>query len=158
MKFALNGALTLGTLDGANVEIREEVGPDNFFLFGLRADEVKRRREAGYDPRGAIAASPRLEEALALNESGFFSLGEPGRFRPVLESLRHGDPYMVCADFDGYVAAEALAAETYREPLEWARRAIFNIAGASRFSADETIRQYAADIWGLQPVAVDLEP
>ena len=157
MKFALNGALTLGTLDGANVEIREEVGPDNFFLFGLNADEVVHLRAAGYDPRSYIERSPALAEALALIESGFFSFGEPERFQPILDSLRTLDPYLVCADFDAYVATEARAAELYRDPIAWSRRALYNIAGASRFSSDETIRQYAADIWGLQPVAVELK-
>ena len=93
---------------------------------------------------------------LALIESGFFSFGEPDRFRPILDSLRYHDPYMVCADFDDYVATEARAAEAYRDPLDWSRRALLNIAGASRFSSDETIRQYASEIWGLQPVAVEL--
>jgi starch phosphorylase len=157
MKFAMNGALTLGTLDGANVEIREEVGEDNFFLFGLRADDVLARRRAGYDPQAAIAASPRLQEALELIESGFFSFGEPDRFRPVVDSLRYGDPYMVCADFDDYIATETRVAAAYHDPVEWARRALLNIAGASRFSADETIRQYASEIWGLNPVPVDLD-
>jgi len=157
MKFALNGALTLGTLDGANVEIREEVGPDNFFLFGLDADEVVHLRASGYDPRAYIERSPALGEALALIESGFFSFGEPERFEPILDSLRTYDPYLVCADFDAYVATEARAAELYRDPIEWSRRALYNIAGASRFSSDETIRQYAAEIWGLQPVSVELK-
>jgi len=157
MKFALNGALTVGTLDGANVEIREEVGPDNFFQFGLDADGVTGLRRAGYDPRVSIARSPDLAEVLDLVESGFFSLGEPERFRPIVDGLRHHDPYLVCADFDSYVAADALAADVYRDPLDWSRMALLNIAGASRFSADETIRQYAADIWTLQPVPVDLQ-
>jgi glycogen phosphorylase len=156
MKFALNGSLTIGTLDGANVEIREEVGHENFFLFGLKADEVVRTRQAGYDPAKAIAASPRLADVLSLIESGFFSFGEPERFRPILDGLRYNDPYMVCADFEDFVATEARAAEVYRDPLDWSRRAVFNIAGASRFSSDETIRQYASEIWGLQPVAVEL--
>ncbi len=156
MKFALNGSLTIGTLDGANVEIREEVGHENFFLFGLKADEVVRTRQAGYDPAKAIAASPRLADVLSLIESGFFSFGEPDRFRRILDGLRYNDPYMVCADFEDFVATEARAAEVYRDPLDWSRRAVFNIAGASRFSSDETIRQYASEIWGLQPVAVEL--
>jgi starch phosphorylase len=156
MKFALNGALTLGTLDGANVEIRDEVGAENFFLFGLHADEVVSLRARGYDPRQYIERSPALAEALALIESGFFSFGEKDRFRAVVDNLRDHDPYMVCADFDDYVATEASAAELYRDPIEWSRRAIHNIAGASRFSSDETIRQYATEIWGLQPVPVDL--
>ena len=93
---------------------------------------------------------------LSLIESGFFSFGEPERFRRILDQLRYSDPYMVCADFEDYVATEARAAEVYRDPLDWSRRAVFNIAGASRFSSDETIRQYASEIWGLQPVAVEL--
>jgi starch phosphorylase len=156
MKFALNGALTIGTLDGANVEIREAVGPENFFLFGLNAEEVVERRRAGYDPAVAIDASPDLAEVLALIESGFFSFGEPARFQPILDSLRRQDPYLVCADFDAFVAAEAAAAEAFRDPMDWARRALLNVAGAGRFSADETIRQYASEIWGIHPVTVDL--
>jgi starch phosphorylase len=155
MKFALNGALTIGTLDGANVEIRDEVGHENFFLFGLRTDDVARVRREGYDPRRAIEGSADLGEVLALIESGFFSFGEPDRFRPILDSLRHHDPYMVCADFDDYAATLDRAAEVFRDPVEWSRRALLNIAGASRFSSDETIRQYAAEIWNLQPVSVD---
>jgi len=157
MKFALNGALTLGTLDGANVEIRDEVGPDNFFLFGLNVDQVVSLRNQGYDPRPYIDRSPALTEALALIESGFFSFGEPERFQPILEGLRTWDPYMICADFDDYVATEAKAAALFRDPIAWSRKALFNIAGASRFSSDETIRQYASEIWGLQPVPVDLK-
>jgi starch phosphorylase len=156
MKFALNGALTIGTLDGANVEIREEVGAENFFLFGLRTEEVVRLRCEGYDPGAFIAKSPALGEVLDLIGSGFFSFGEPDRFRPITDGLRHGDPYMICADFDDYVATEARAAEVFKDPREWSRRALFNVAGASRFSSDETIRQYASEIWGLSPVAVDL--
>jgi starch phosphorylase len=158
MKLALNGALTIGTLDGANVELREAVGPDNFFLFGLEADEVARARAEGYHPGAFIERSPALREALVLIDSGFFSFGDPWRYREAVSSLRHVDRYLVCADFDAYVAAEARAADVYRDQIEWNRRALFNISGASRFSADDTIRQYAAEIWGLHPVAVDLGP
>jgi starch phosphorylase len=156
MKFALNGALTIGTLDGANVELREAVGPDNFFLFGLHAEEVARVKREGYNPAAVLANNRELRDVLALIESGFFSFGEPDRFRAVVESLRREDRYLVCADFDSYVAAEAQAAEIYRAPLEWSRRAVLNIAGASRFSADDTIRQYADEIWGVQPVPADV--
>ena len=114
-------------------------------------------RDQGYDPRPYIERSPALTEALALIESGFFSFGEPERFQPILEGLRTWDPYMICADFDDYVATEAKAAALFRDPIAWSRKALFNIAGASRFSSDETIRQYATDIWGLQPVPVDLK-
>jgi starch phosphorylase len=152
MKLALNGALTIGTLDGANVEIRDAVGHENFFLFGLTTDQVQARRAAGYDPAAEIARSPALEEALGLIASGFFSLGDRDRYRPVVDNLRYDDPFMVCADFDAYLAAEARAADAYRDPTDWSRRVLHNIAGASRFSSDETIRQYAAEIWGLRPV------
>jgi starch phosphorylase len=156
MKFALNGALTLGTLDGANVELRQSVGAENFFLFGLDAEGVARTRREGYDPSAVINHSPDLAEALALVESGFFSFGEPGRYRGVVDALRHEDRYLVCADFDAYVAAEARAADAYRDQVDWSRRALLNISGASRFSADDTVRQYASEIWGLHPVSVDL--
>ena len=155
MKFAMNGALTLGTLDGANIEIRDAVGHDNFFLFGLTADEVVSTRNAGYNPRGYIARNPVLSEAIELIESGFFSLGERDRYRPIFEGLRGHDPYMVCADFEGYLTKEAEAADLYRDAREWSRRALFNIAGSSRFSSDATIRLYASEIWGLAPVKTD---
>jgi len=156
MKFALNGALTIGTLDGANVEIREAVGADNFFLFGLRADEVAALRSRGYTPASFIARSPALAEALALIESGFFSLGEPTRYGAVLESLRQHDPYMICADFEGYAACEARAAEAYRDRRGWSQSVVHNIAGTSRFSSDNTVRQYANEVWGIEPLSVDV--
>jgi starch phosphorylase len=156
MKFALNGALTIGTLDGANVEIRDAVGHENFFLFGLNTDEVVAKRRAGYDPRAAVAASPALQQALELLGSGFFSLGDRHRYRPIIDNLLNWDPYMVCADFDAYVAAEARAAAAYQDPRRWSQRALANIIGASRFSSDNTIRQYATEIWGIAPVKTDL--
>ncbi|MES1171845.1 MAG: glycogen/starch/alpha-glucan phosphorylase [Bacteroidota bacterium] len=155
MKLALNGALTIGTLDGANVEIRDEVGHENFFLFGLRTDDVDAVRAGGYDPAPYIARSPALSQALDLIESGFFSLGDPERFAPIVDKLRHEDPYMVCVDFDDYVATEERAARAFEDKVAWARMALFNIAGASRFSSDATIRQYASEIWNLAPVPVD---
>jgi starch phosphorylase len=157
MKLAMNGALTIGTLDGANVEIRDEVGPENFFLFGLRTPEVEAVRADGYAPGEFIARSPALGQALALIESGFFSLGDPTRFAPIVEKLRAHDPYMVCADFDGYVATEERAALAYEDKMAWSRMALHNIAGASRFSSDATIRQYASEIWNVSSVPVDLD-
>jgi starch phosphorylase len=156
MKLALNGALTLGTLDGANVEIRDEVGPENFFLFGLDTDQVAALWARGYHPQDYIAGSPALQEALGLLESGFFSYGERERFRPILDNLRYHDPYMICADFDAYMKCEEEAAQLYRDKRAWARRAVFNIAGGSRFSSDHTIRQYADEIWAIEPIKVDL--
>jgi starch phosphorylase len=138
------------------VELRGAVGAENFLLFGLEAEEARRLRRDGYDPRVHVERSPGLRGALDLIASGFFSLGERERFRPIVDSLLHEDRYFVCADFDGYVAAEARAGDLYRDPLDWSRRALLNIAGASRFSADDTVRAYATDIWGIHPVAVDL--
>ncbi|HWO11491.1 MAG TPA: glycogen/starch/alpha-glucan phosphorylase, partial [Polyangiaceae bacterium] len=156
MKFAMNGALTIGTLDGANVEIRDEVGPENFFLFGMDVSEVERVRATGYQPQRFIDASPRLAEAVELLASGFFSLGDPGRFAAVVHSLRHDDPFMVCADFDAYHQAHEEAAAVYQDRRAWTRRALFNIAGSARFSSDETIRAYSRDIWRLEPTPVDM--
>jgi starch phosphorylase len=157
MKLALNGALTLGTLDGANIELRDAVGEDDFFLFGLRAEEVADLQRSGYDPNAYVERSRELQAVLSLVESGFFSLGEPDRYRPILDGLRGSDPYLVCADFDAYVAAEERAAHAFRDPLDWSRRALRNVAGASRFSADDTIRAYASEIWGLVPTPVDAD-
>ena len=156
MKFALYGALTLGTLDGANIEIRDAVGHDNFFLFGMDTRQVAALWAAGYDPRVFIERSPVLAEALELIASGFFSLGERDRFKPIVNSLRDHDGFMVCADFDSYVACEAHAGTVYRQPRDWSRRAALNIAGASQFSSDNTIRQYAEEIWNITPRKTDL--
>ena len=156
MKFALNGALTIGTLDGANVEIRDAVGPENFFLFGLTTPEVTALRQTGYDPTPYIAASPALAEAIELIGSGFFSLGDNNRYKAIVDNLKTIDHYMLCADFEAYVAAEALAARSYRDQRDWSRRSLFNIVGASAFSSDNTIRQYAQEIWGIGPVKTDL--
>jgi len=146
----------VGTLDGANVEIRREVGPENFFLFGLDTAEVSALRSSGYHPGGYIGKSPALEEAIGLVESGFFSYGERDRFRAIVDNVRHDDPYMICADFDAYRACKQHAADVYCDRRAWARRAVFNIAGASRFSSDHTVRQYATAIWGIEPVKVDV--
>ncbi len=157
MKFALNGALTIGTLDGANVEIRDEVGPENFFLFGMTTPEVAALRQAGYSPTPYINANPMLAEAIDLIGSGFFSLGDKDRYKAIVDTLRGLDHYMVCADFEAYVAAEALAAQCYRDQRDWSRRSLFNIVGGSRFSSDNTIRQYADEIWNIVPVKTDLQ-
>jgi starch phosphorylase len=156
MKFALNGALTVGTLDGANVEIRDAVGPENFFLFGLTTPEVAAQWAAGYDPRTFIARSAPLAEALDLIAGGFFSLGEIDRFKPIVNSLRHHDPFLVCADFDAYVAAMAYAAQRFGDARAWSRSALHNIVGAARFSSDATVQRYADEIWHIQPQKTDL--
>jgi starch phosphorylase len=158
MKLALNGALTVGTLDGANVELREAAGAENFFLFGLTVEDVRALRRNGYDPAQYIAKSPELRRTLELLDSDFFCLGDPKRYAFVAELLRREDHYMICADFDAYVGAMREADRVYRSPREWARRALFNIVGASAFSSDATIRAYAREIWGIGPVKAELVP
>jgi glycogen phosphorylase len=156
MKFALNGAPTLGTLDGANVEIRDRVGHDDFFLFGMTVDEVHALGRSGYRPEEFIAKSPELARVIELLRSGFFSLGDLSRYASVVEYLTRWDPYMICADFDAYMAEEARAAELYRDPRAYARCGLMNVAGAGAFSSDATISQYAKEIWDIGPVTADL--
>jgi starch phosphorylase len=147
MKFALNGAVTIGTLDGANVEIRDRVGPDNILVFGLTAEEVLRRRREGSGSEAAIAASPRLARALQLLERGGLSPDDPGRFRPIVEDLRRSDHFLVCSDFDAYAEAQQDAARLFADPGAWWRCAALNTARTGWFSSDRTIRDYAREIW-----------
>jgi starch phosphorylase len=154
MKFALNGALTIGTLDGANIEIREEVGAENIFIFGMNAEEVERERAAGYDPRREIEASARLRAVLERVASGAFSPGDRGRFLPVVESLRTRDPFLVCKDFEAYLACQDRVDQAWRDGETWARMSILNTAGMGKFSADRTAFNYAREIWGILPTPI----
>jgi starch phosphorylase len=157
MKFALNGALTIGTLDGANVEIREEVGPDNIFIFGLTADQVEARRKAGYDPGAVYRGNEELRTALDQIRENHFSPDARGLFQPVVDSLlRHGDYYLVLADYAAYVECQEKVSRAYQDAGEWSRISILNTAGSGRFSSDRTIREYADEIWGARPVPVTL--
>lgn len=156
MKFTMNGALTVGTLDGANIEIRDAVGADNFFLFGLDAEEVRQRKHEGYVSAHAIEASDRLRGALDLIGSGFFSPDDPNRFGPVLNDLWTHDQYLVCADFDSYAECHDRVEAAYRDPKTWATMVAANLANAGRFSSDRTIGQYAREIWNTEPVDVEL--
>jgi len=149
MKFALNGALTIGTLDGANVEIRERVGDDNIFIFGLKANEVAERRSGGYQPRAVIEGSPELSQALSAISSGVFSPGDPDRYRDLVSGLYDSDWFMVAADFDAYAAAQRTVDDVWRDPHDWNARAIRNVARVGWFSSDRTIREYAKDIWNV---------
>jgi starch phosphorylase len=149
MKFALNGALTIGTLDGANVEIKEHVGDDNIFIFGLTTQEVAERRSNGYQPRAVIEGSPELSQALAAISSGVFSPGDPARFRDLTDGLYNSDWFMVAADFDAYAAAQRDVDAVWRDSADWQRRAIRNVARVGWFSSDRTIREYAKDIWNV---------
>ena len=151
MKFAMNGALTVGTLDGANVEIREAVGPDNIFIFGKTAEEVARQREVGWSPGEAIAADPRLARVLEQIETGVFSPGDPERFRPILDALRGRDWFLVTADFSAYAEAQAEVAREWADRETWMRKAVINASGMGRFSSDRTILGYAREIWEAEP-------
>ncbi len=151
MKFAMNGALTVGTLDGANIEIRELVGPEHFFLFGLTAEEVVAKHKAGYRGRQAYEANAAVKEVLDLVSSGFFSPEDRHLFKPLVDSLLEEDRYLVLADFDAYAKAQADVARTYAEPKKWWRSSIINVARMGFFSSDRTIREYAKDIWGIAP-------
>jgi starch phosphorylase len=159
MKFSLNGALTIGTLDGANVEIREEVGADNFFLFGLTAEEVAARKRAGYDPRQICMLDPRISQVLDLIGNGGLSPDEPQAFAPIVRALlEDGDPYMVLADFDSYAACQDRVSEEYKDQMEWTRKSILNVAHMGRFSSDRTVREYAQEIWGAKSVPSESVP
>ncbi|MFO1209881.1 MAG: glycogen/starch/alpha-glucan phosphorylase [Amaricoccus sp.] len=149
MKFALNGALTIGTLDGANVEIRELVGPENIIIFGLTDTEVAERRAGGHDPRAVIEGSPELSQALSSISSGVFSPEDPGRYSGLIGGLYDHDYFMVATDFDAYTAAQRRVDELWSDPSTWWRKAILNTARMGWFSSDRTIRQYAGDIWGI---------
>ncbi len=156
MKFALNGALTVGTLDGANVEIREEVGPENFFLFGLTVEQVAALKKRGYDPWEWYRNDRRLKGVLDAIAAGVFSPQEPTLFRPIVDSLLNGgDPYLVLADFAAYLAVQEEVEKAYLDEDRWTRMAILNVARAGRFSSDRTIREYAEEIWGITPVPVE---
>ncbi len=152
MKFAMNGAPTIGTLDGANVEIRERVGADNFFLFGMTADEVVARRQRGGHAAQALAHSPRLAETLDQVASGVFSDGDTGRYRALVDNLRHHDFFVVCSDFDAYWDAQRRVDAAYRDRNAWMKMAALNTARSGWFSSDRTIRGYMAEVWGAKPL------
>ncbi|MFH1122657.1 MAG: glycogen/starch/alpha-glucan phosphorylase [Pseudomonadota bacterium] len=154
MKFALNGALIIGTLDGANVEIMEEVGEENIFMFGLTADEVKEKLSKGYQPRDYYGSDSELRAALDMIASGFFSPGERDLFRPVLDGLfAYNDPFMVLADYRSYMDCQGLVDEGYLDTEGWTRRSILNTAGMGKFSSDRTVLEYARDIWNVKPLS-----
>ena len=153
MKLALNGALTIGTLDGANVEMKDQVGDDNIFIFGMTADEVAARRAAGYHPREVYEADPELARSLDMIAGGYFSADALDRYRPIVDALTtQGDHFMLLADYASYVACQARVDALYRDRDEWARRAILNVAGMGRFSSDRAILEYADRIWNVTPV------
>ena len=154
MKLALNGALTIGTLDGANIEICNEVGEDNIFIFGLTTEEVSRVKAGGYQPWDYYHANGELREVLDMIGSGFFSADEADRFKPVVDTLlRHGDNYLLLADYASYIACQKEVETAYRDQEQWVKKAILNVANMGKFSSDRTIMQYAEQIWDAKPVA-----
>ena len=147
---------TIGTLDGANIEIREEVGAENFFLFGLTAEQVMELKAGGYNPRHYYEANPVLREVIDQIAAGAFSVGNNDLFQPIVNSLLDQDPYLVLADFQSYLECQYQVAKAFRDQEQWTRMSILNVARMGKFSSDRSIREYCANIWNAEPV--DLHP
>ena len=156
MKFSMNGALTIGTLDGANIEIRDEVGAENFFLFGLSTEEVFAAKARGYNPLDYYNANQGLKDVIDLIRSGFFSRGDTELFKPLIDGLMYHDPYMLFADFQSYIECQEKVAAAYRNTELWTRMSILNTARSGKFSSDRTIREYCRDIWHVDSVPINL--
>jgi starch phosphorylase len=156
MKFSLNGALTIGTLDGANIEIREAVGPENFFCFGLTAEEVISRKAAGYRPRDLYERNTKLRGAIDLIASGTFSRGDGNLFQPLVHALLDYDEYMLCADYPLYLACQEQVSAAWRNTARWIKMSILNVARMGYFSSDRAIKEYCEGIWKIEPVPVDI--
>ncbi len=154
MKFSMNGALTIGTLDGANVEIREEVGAENFFLFGLTADQVYKLKAEGYHPYHYYESNPQLRDVIDLIRNGVFSHGDTDLFRGLTDALLYHDPYLLFADFASYVECQQQVSEAFLDRDQWTRMSILNAARTGKFSSDRSIQQYCDDIWKVQPVPI----
>ena len=156
MKFMLNGALTIGTLDGANVEIREEAGPENFFLFGLEVDDVERIKSEGYRPGDYVAGNDELRAVLGLISEGRFSHGDTEVFRPLVDNLTYDDPFLVLADYAAYIECQQKVSDAWQDTDAWTRMSILNSARSGKFSSDRAIAQYCDDIWNVVPVSVKI--
>jgi starch phosphorylase len=154
MKFMLNGALTIGTLDGANVEMREEAGAENFFLFGLTEDEVERVKRDGYRPSDYVDANGELAAVLDLIGGGTFSHGDTEVFRPLVDNLRYDDPFLVLADYASYIECQDRVSAAWQDTSAWTRMSILNTARSGKFSSDRAIEEYCDDIWNVGPVTV----
>ncbi|HBA26715.1 MAG TPA: glycogen phosphorylase, partial [Nitrospinae bacterium] len=150
MKLSLNGALTIGTLDGANIEIMNEVGKDNIFIFGLTTEEVMQIKNSGYNPYDYYEKNQELKEALNMIEKGYFSPENANLFKPIVDSLlRNGDTYMLLADYESYINCQERVSRLYEDRHEWAKKSILNVANMGKFSSDRTIKEYAKEIWGI---------
>jgi starch phosphorylase len=156
MKFAMNGALTIGTLDGANVEMRDAVGADNFFLFGLTVEGIAAANARGRRPRDRYEQNGELREALDQIRSGLFSRGDASLFRPLVDSLLDRDEYVALDDYADYIACQNAVSEAYRDTRRWTRMSILNVARTGFFSSDRAIRQYCEEIWHAAPVRVEV--
>ncbi|MDD5456836.1 MAG: glycogen/starch/alpha-glucan phosphorylase [Candidatus Margulisbacteria bacterium] len=152
MKFALNGALTIGTLDGANVEIMQEVGKENIFIFGLKAPEVEDLKKKNYNPKPYIEKNEILKEIMQLIQTGFFEPGQPEIFRPIYNSLTYQDPFMVIADFESYIKCQERVSDEFLDKDKWARKSIINVANMGKFSSDRSITDYNKNIWKITPI------
>ncbi|MGL5080327.1 MAG: glycogen/starch/alpha-glucan phosphorylase [Microcoleaceae cyanobacterium] len=157
MKFSMNGALTIGTLDGANVEIREEVGEENFFLFGLKTEEVYAKKSQGYNPWDYYSSNAALREVIDQISHGHFSNGNPDLFKPLVDSLLYHDEYMLLADYQSYIDCQDQVSQAYRDYDKWTRMSILNVARIGKFSSDRSIQDYCRDIWKVEPVPVELK-
>jgi glycogen phosphorylase len=156
MKFALNGALTIGTLDGANIEIKEEVGHENIFIFGLRAEEIRDLRHSGYNPKYYYNSNPELKLAIDMIANGFFSHSQPQLFKPITDSLLNYDYYMLLADFASYVKCQEEVSEIYKDQEKWTKMSILNVANMGKFSSDRTVKEYADEVWNVKPVHIEI--
>ncbi len=154
MKFALNGALTIGTMDGANIEIKEEVGDENIFIFGLLADEVIKLKEKGYNPQKYYEANTNLKRVIDMIKSNYFSKNEPGIFKPIIDSLLNDDNYCLFADYQSYIDMQDEVSHVYKNVDEWTKRSIYNVARIGKFSSDRSVKEYAENIWKVKPTPI----
>lgn len=157
MKLAMNGALTIGTLDGANIEIREEVGAENPFLFGLPTEEVFALKAKGYNPWDYYNTNSELREVIDRIASGYFSPSNHDLFRPIVESLLIKDEYLLLADYQAYIECQERVSQAYRDAENWTRMSILNVARMGKFSSDRPIKEYCQEIWQVEPVSIELE-
>ena len=150
MKMALNGALTIGTLDGANVEILEEVGHENIFIFGLTTPQVAEIKTNGYNPRAFYESNPALKEVIDMIGNGFFSVEEPNRYQAIVDNLLNNDQYLLLADYASYIETQDKVSSVYQDQDKWTRMAILNVANMAKFSSDRSISDYANNIWNVK--------
>ena len=154
MKFALNGALTIGTMDGANIEIKEEVGDENIFIFGLLSDEVVKLKESGYNPQKYYENNTILKGVIDRIAADYFSKDEPGIFKPLIDSLLNNDNYCLFGDFQSYVDKQDEVSRVYKDADEWTKKSIYNVARIGKFSSDRSVNEYAEKIWKVKPTPI----